>query len=59
MKKFKSITYAFKEMQRLESKLMPTTITAAVVTGIMPFINIWFSAKIIDLLDTGADAKRP
>lgn len=58
MKKLKSITYAFKEMQRLESKLLPTTVTAAVVTGVMPFVNIWFSAKIIDLLDTGADAKK-
>ena len=29
----------------------------ALVTAVMPFINIWFTSKIIDLLDGGADMK--
>ncbi|MCM1115033.1 MAG: ABC transporter ATP-binding protein/permease [Clostridium sp.] len=54
MKKMKTVLLAFKEMHRLEKRLMPTVIIVAVVTAVMPFVNIWFTAKIIDLLDLGA-----
>lgn len=57
MKKIKTIFSAFKEMQRLEKRLIPISVTVAVVTAVMPFINIWFTSKIIDLLDTGAQMK--
>lgn len=58
MKKFKTVFTAFKEMHRLEKRLTPTSIIVAVVTAVMPFINIWFTAEIIDLLDDGADMKK-
>lgn len=58
MKKFKTVFTAFKEMHRLEKRLTPTSIIVAVVTAVMPFINIWFTAEIIDLLDAGADMKK-
>lgn len=54
MKKIKTIFSAFKEMQRLEKRLIPTALTVAVVMAVMPFVNIWFTSEIIDLLDTGA-----
>lgn len=57
MKKMKSILLAFKEMHRLEKRLTPLSVILAAVTAVMPFINIWFTSKIIDLLDTGADMK--
>ena len=57
MKKIKSILLAFKEMHRLEKRLTPLSVILAAVTSVMPFINIWFTSKIIDLLDTGADMK--
>lgn len=57
MKKIKSILLAFKEMHRLEKRLTPLSVILAAVTAVMPFINIWFTSKIIDLLDTGADMK--
>lgn len=53
MKKIKTIFSAFKEMHRLEKRLLPTSIVVAIVTAVMPFINIWFTSKIIDLLDIG------
>lgn len=53
MKKIKTVFSAFKEMHRLEKRLLPTSIVVAIVTAIMPFINIWFTSKIIDLLDVG------
>ena len=53
MKKIKTVFSAFKEMHRLENRLLPTSIVVAIVTAVMPFINIWFTSKIIDLLDVG------
>lgn len=58
MKKVKTVFTAFKEMHRLEKRLIPTAVIVAVVTAVMPFVNIWFTAKIIDLLDAGADMKK-
>ncbi|MFR5874908.1 MAG: ABC transporter ATP-binding protein [Eubacterium sp.] len=54
MKKIKSVFAAFKEMHRLEKRLIPTSIIVAIVMAVMPFVNIWFTSKIIDLLDIGA-----
>ena len=53
MKKIKTVFSAFKEMHRLEKRLLPTSIVVAIVTAVMPFINIWFTSKIIDLIDIG------
>lgn len=53
MKKIKTVFSAFKEMHRLEKRLLPTSIVVAIVTAVMPFINIWFTSRIIDLLDVG------
>lgn len=54
MKKFKTIFSAFKEMHRLEKRLIPTSIAVSIVMAVMPFVNVWFTSKIIDLLDAGA-----
>ncbi len=54
MKKMKSVFLAFKEMHRLEKRLLPTTVAVAIVMAVAPFVNIWFTSKIIDLLDMGA-----
>lgn len=54
MKKMKSVFSAFKEMHRLEKRLIPISVEVAIVMAVMPFINIWFTAKIIDMLDMGA-----
>lgn len=53
MKKMKTILYAFKEMHRLEKRLLPIEIIVAIVMAIMPFINIWSTSKIIDLISQG------
>ena len=55
MKKFKVIFSAFKEMHRLEKRLIPISIAVSIVMAVMPFVNVWFTSKIIDLLDTGAE----
>ena len=53
MKKIKIVFSAFKEIHRLEKRLLTTSIVVAIVTAVMPFINICFTSKIIDLLDVG------
>ncbi len=57
MKKMKSVFSAFKEMHRLEKRLMPISVVVAIVMAVMPFVNIWFTSKIIDFLDMGAGMK--
>ena len=54
MNRVKTVFAAFREMNRLEKRIIPTAVTVAFVTAVMPFINIWFTSKIIDLLDGGA-----
>lgn len=54
MNKMKSVFSAFKEMHRLEKRLVPISVVVAIVMAVMPFVNIWFTSKIIDLLDMGA-----
>lgn len=58
MKNYKIVFTAFKEMYRLEKRLIPTAVIVAVVTAVMPFVNIWFAAKIIDLLGAGTEMKK-
>ncbi len=53
MKKMKAVFLAFKEMYSLEKQLIPISIIFAIVSAVIPFVNIWFSAKIIDLLMSG------
>lgn len=57
MKNLKTVFAAFREMHRLEKRVIPTAVTVAVVMAIMPFVNIWFTSKIIDLLGNAADIK--
>ena len=57
MKKMKSVFAAFKEIHRLEKRLIPISVVVAIVMAVMPFVNIWFTSKIIDLLDMGTQMK--
>ena len=54
MNKSKSIVLAFKEMQKLEKNTIPSSIFIAIIMAAMPFVNIWFTSKIIDLLTCNA-----
>lgn len=54
MKNIKTIFSAFREIHRLEKRLIPTSVVVAIVMAVSPFVNIYFSAKIIDLLEAGA-----
>ena len=57
MKRMKAVFAAFREMHRLEKRLIPIALTVAVIMAVMPFVNVWFTAKIVDLLDVGANMR--
>lgn len=58
MKKVKEIFRCFGEMHRLEHKFLPMITIVSFVTGISPFVNIWFSAKIVDELTLEARVEK-
>ena len=57
MKRMKAVFAALREMHRLEKRLIPIALTVAVIMAVMPFVNVWFTAKIVDLLDVGANMR--
>ena len=58
MKTARTVLSAFREMQRLEKRLIPACLTVAVIGAASPFVNIKFTSVIIDLLDSGAGMKQ-
>ena len=57
MSKAKLIKRMYREVHSLDRRLLPTTAVQAVIDSIKPFINIYFSAKLITLLTQKADTK--
>lgn len=57
MKRMKAVFAALREMHRLEKRLIPIALTVAVIMAVMPFVNVWFTAKIVDLLDVGINMR--
>lgn len=58
MNNLKTTFKAFAEMGRLDSRLLPCCAAVGVIASFQPFVNIWFSSKIIGTLETGADVKK-
>ncbi len=57
MSKSKLIQRMYREVHSLDRSLLPTTAVQAVIDSIKPFINIYFSARLITLLTQKADTK--
>lgn len=55
MSKAKLIKRMYREVHSLDRRLLPTTAVQAVIDSIEPFINIYFSARLITLLTQKAD----
>lgn len=47
----------YREIASLDKRVEPVAFSNAIVTATRPFINIYFTAKIIDLLSNGASYK--
>lgn len=55
MSKAKLIKRMYREVHSLDHRLLPTTAVQAVIDSMKPFINIYFSARLITLLMQKAD----
>ena len=55
MSKAKLIKRMYREVHSLDRRLLPSTAVQAVIDSIKPFINIYFSARLITLLTHKAD----
>lgn len=47
----------YREISRLDKHIEPVAFSNAIITATRPFVNIYFTAKIIALLSGGADFK--
>lgn len=57
MNNMKTVFKIYKEIQSLEKKVLPSVTIQSIVSSLKPFINILFTAKIINLLSDGKDFK--
>lgn len=57
MNNMKTVFKIYKEIHSLEKKVLPAVTVQSVVSSLKPFINILFTAKIINLLSDGKDFK--
>jgi len=57
MNNFKMVFKMYKEIHRLEKHIIPTTVTSSVINACMPFVNIYFTAKLVTMLSGGASFK--
>ncbi len=55
MSESKLIKRMYREVHSLDRRLLPTTAVQAVIDSMKPFINIYFSARLITLLTQKAD----
>ena len=57
MSNMKTVFKIYKEIHSLEKKVLPSVTVQSIVSSLKPFINILFTAKIINLLCDGKDFK--
>lgn len=55
MSKSRLIARMYKEVHSLDRSILPASFVQAVVDSVKPFVNIWFSARLIMLLTQKAD----
>lgn len=57
MNNFKMIFKMYSEIHRLEKHTLPTMLISSLVKAVRPFINIYFTSKLVTLLSAGASFK--
>ncbi len=57
MSNIKIVFKIYKEIHNLEKKVLPSVTIQSIVSSLKPFINILFTARIINLLSVGKDFK--
>lgn len=57
MGKLKMVFKMYKEISCLDKRVLPATVLASFVGAVKPFVNIYFTARLVTLLSLGADYK--
>lgn len=57
MDNFKMVFKMYHEINRLDKKAIPVSVIYSLSNSVRPFVNIYFTAKLITLLSDGADFK--
>jgi ATP-binding cassette subfamily B protein len=57
MSKIKIIFKMYHQINQLEKRALPSVFIESIVTSISPFVNIVFTAKVINMLQQGVDFK--
>lgn len=57
MRNFKMIFKMYREIQQLEKHIIPAMLINAFIQAAKPFVNIYFTARLVTLLSQGADFK--
>ncbi len=57
MSKVNTVFKIYREIQSLEKRILPAVAVQSVTASVRPFVNIFFTAKLIDLLQAKADYK--
>ena len=57
MSNFKMVFKMYREIARLDKQIEPVAFSNALITATRPFVNIYYTAKIIALLTNGANFK--
>lgn len=55
MNKVKMVFKMYREINRLDRQILPVTLLMSLVNSAKPFVNIYFTAKLVTLLSQGAD----
>lgn len=53
----KKLGMAFREMHRLEPQMIPLSVFSSIFKAVLPFVNLYFSSRIIDILSTTRDKR--
>lgn len=57
MNKAKTLFLMIKEVNKMDKRLVPVCVCKAILDAVSPFINLWFSSKIIDQITLSGSVK--
>lgn len=57
MDKLKMVFKMYREISSLDKRVLPVTVLYSLVSAAKPFVNIYFTARLVTLLSLGADFK--
>lgn len=57
MNKIKTVFKMYREIHSLQKQILPLTVLNSLISSVKPFVNIYFTARLVTLLSQGAQFK--